>query len=149
MSATLVRATVVGIVGLVALSLAFDAAASRPPSDRERATITSALPAWFRNYPVGCVWLIIRVSKNGQYAFVAEGVNNPLRAPCAKYAFNGFWVIKQKARRWKVIFNGSFWLPWLSGKPSALHRPRGCLSRAIDGGTPLTCLACPLFLQPL
>src|SRR5258705_6407655 len=123
MSATLVRATVVGIVGLVALSLAFDAAASRPPSDRERATITSALPAWFRNYPVGCVWLIIRVSKNGQYAFVAEGVNNPLRAPCAKYAFNGFWVLKQKARRWKAIFNGSAGLPGWVVVASAVRVP--------------------------
>jgi hypothetical protein len=127
MKATLVRAGVTGIVGLIALALAFDAAAARPPSDPERAAITQALPAWFRNYPVGCVWLIIRVSKNGRYAFVAEGVNNPLRAPCVKYAFNGFWVLKhQVARRWKVIFNGSAGLPCSLGVPGDLRVPGGC-----------------------
>jgi hypothetical protein len=125
MNATLKRAAVIGIIGFVALSLA-DAVAARPPSDPERAAITQALPAWFRNYPVGCVWLIIRVSKNGQYAFVAEGVNNPLRAPCAKYAFNGFWVLRQRAGRWKVIFNGCSGLPCSLDVPGDLRVPGGC-----------------------
>jgi hypothetical protein len=126
MTATLKRAAITGALGLIALALAFDAAAARPPTNPERAAVTQALPAWFRNYPVGCVWLIIRVSNNGRYAFVAEGLNNPRQDPCVKYAFNGFWVLKQQARRWKVIFNGSAGLPCSLGVPRDLRVPGGC-----------------------
>jgi hypothetical protein len=125
-SARLKGATVTGCLVLAALALAVDVQAARPPSGQERAVITQALPAWFRAYPVGCVWLIIRVSTNGRYAFVAEGLNNPRQDPCIKYAFNGFWVLKQQARHWKVIFNGSAGLPCSLGVPRDLRVPGGC-----------------------
>lgn len=126
MTATFKHAAVTGTFGLIALALAVDAAAARPPSNPERAAITQALPAWFRSYPVGCVWLMIRVSNNGRYALVTEGVNNSLRDPCVKYAFNGFWVLKQQARRWKVIFSGSAGLSCSLGVPRDLRVPGGC-----------------------
>ena len=122
-------AQTVGVTGalcVIALVLAVDVSAARPPSNLERASITQVLPAWFRNYPVGCVWLIITVSNNGRYALVAEGVNNPRRDPCVKYAFNGFWVLKHQARRWKVIFNGSAGLRCSLGVPHDLRVPGGC-----------------------
>ena len=126
MSERLKCAAVFGSLGFVALARAADVEAARPPSGLERAAITQALPAWFRAYPVGCVWLIIRVSNSGRYAFVAEGLNNPRRDPCIKYAFNGFWVLEQQARRWKVIFNGSAGLPCSLGVPRDLRVPGGC-----------------------
>jgi hypothetical protein len=126
MSTRLKGAAATGSLILVALALAVDVQAARPPSGPERAAITRALPAWFRAYPVGCVWLIIRVSTNGRYALVEEGVNNPRRAPCVKYAFNGFWILKQQARQWKVIFNGSAGLPCSLGVPRDLRVPGGC-----------------------
>jgi hypothetical protein len=120
------RVGVTGALGVIALALAFGASAARPPSNSERASITHALPAWFRSYPVGCVWLIIKVSNNGRYALVSEGVNNPRQDPCVKYAFNGFWVLRRQARQWKVIFTGSAGLPCSLGVPLDLRVPGGC-----------------------
>jgi hypothetical protein len=126
MAKALKSAVATGALSLIALGLVLDAAAARPPTNPERAVITQALPAWLRSYPVGCVWLIIRVSNNGRYALVEEGVNNPRQDPCVKYAFNGFWVLKRRAGRWKVIFNGSAGLPCSLGVPRDLRVPGGC-----------------------
>jgi hypothetical protein len=65
-------------VVLIAASLAFvtgvgSTDAARQPMFKEREALTLALPASFRRYPIGCVWLSKSVSNNGRYAIVAPG----------------------------------------------------------------------------
>jgi hypothetical protein len=82
------------------------AEAARQPTFKEREGLTLALPAWLRRYPVGCVWLKMLVSNNGAYAIVAPAFLNATRAPCLRYASNGYWILK-RVTRWKIIFSGS------------------------------------------
>lgn len=97
----------VAAVALVASAALVGAAqAKRPPTLSERAAITLALPAYLRSEPVGCVWLDVSVSNNGKYAIAAPMYLNADRAPCARYASNGQWILR-KTTRWKIVFNGS------------------------------------------
>jgi hypothetical protein len=82
------------------------ALAARQPTLSERQAITAALPADFKRYPVGCIFLRTAVSNNGHYATVTPVILNALRPPCVKYASNGYWILR-KMTKWKVIFEGS------------------------------------------
>jgi hypothetical protein len=114
-----VTATVVVAVTLVAAGLApAGAGASRQPTFSEREALTAALPSFVQAEPAGCVWLDITVSGNGGYAKVAPGFLNALHAPCAKYASNGWWILKKTGPRWKIVFNGS------ESPPCALRIPK-------------------------
>jgi hypothetical protein len=111
-------------VGLIAASLAFvtgvgSTDAARQPMFKEREALTLALPASFRRYPIGCVWLSISVSNNGRYAIVAPGFLNATRPPCLQYASNGYWLLK-KSTRWKIVFTGSVQPPCSLGVPRDL-----------------------------
>lgn len=100
-------------VGLIAASLAFvmevgSADAARQPTFKEREAVTLALPASFRRYPIGCVWLSMSVSNNGRYAMVTPTFLNAARPPCLQYASNGYWLLKKtRSARWRIVFNGS------------------------------------------
>src|ERR1051325_2148548 len=81
-------------------------ATARQPSFKEREAITSALPGWLRQDPVGWIWLRISVSNNPRFAKVAPSFLNATRSPCVRYASDGIWILKRLAK-WKIIFNGS------------------------------------------
>jgi len=103
---TLSRAAVAALVLASALVAGSSATASRQPTLKEREALTAALPQWLQKYPVGCVWLDITVSNNGEYAIVGPVFLNALHEPCLRYASNGLWILKRSAH-WKIIFNGS------------------------------------------
>lgn len=94
------------------------AEAARPPTFKEREAITAAMPAWLRRYPIGCVWLGISVSSDGTYAEAGPGFLNATRPPCLKYASNGYWLLRKRTKKWRIIFNGS------DPPPCALKVPR-------------------------
>jgi hypothetical protein len=100
------RRTLTAVPCLLILAFAVPAYAAREPSLAERAAVTAALPQWVRNYPVGCVWLKITVANAGGSAKVTPVYLNASKAPCAKYASNGYWILK-KGTHWRVIYNGS------------------------------------------
>jgi hypothetical protein len=102
---------------IVCLGLAPIASGARQPTLRERETLTRALPISVRNIPVGCVWLYMRVAKNGRYAYVKPAFLNATRAPCVSYAFDGFFVLRKGPTRWKVIYKGSDPPPCSLGVP--------------------------------
>ena len=84
------------------------AIAARSPTLSEREAITRTLPAFFRNAPVECLWVEIRLSKNPRYALADPAPLN-WRKPgsrCLRYASNGFYVLR-KTTRWKIIYEGS------------------------------------------
>jgi hypothetical protein len=113
-------------VGLIAGCLVFvmgigSSDAARQPTFREREALTLALPASFRRYPVGCVWLSMFVSNNGRYAKVEPMFLNATRMPCVQYASNGYMLLR-KSPRWKIIFNGSVEPPCSLGVPRDLTR---------------------------
>ena len=99
------------------------AAAARPPTLPEREAITRALPAYLRNTPIECVWLDVSVSRNPRYALVAPVSLNATTpgSRCIRYAGNGFYVLK-KARRWRVVYEGSVEPPCKLGVPRDLVR---------------------------
>ena len=98
----------VWLVTIAAVAFVPAALAARSPTLAEREAITRAMPAFFRNAPVECIWLNIRVSRNPRYARVAPQVLNWRQrgSRCIHYATNGFYILK-KARRWRIIYNGS------------------------------------------
>jgi hypothetical protein len=100
-------AIVVASLCLVVTSAAGAAVAARQPTLSERAALTAALPASLRNEPVGCVWLQISVSSNPRYAKITPTFLNAERAPCLRYAADGYWIMKRTATGWKTVFNGS------------------------------------------
>ena len=102
---------------LALLVVALPAYAGRSPSLREREAMTAALPQSLRSIPAGCVWLNLTVANAGGYAKVAPVFLNGTKAPCLKYASNGFFILR-KQTRWRVIYSGSD-LP-----PCMLHGPR-------------------------
>jgi len=111
--------TLVAIVWLLILVAGVPAFAARQPSLAEREAVTAALPHWLQSYPVGCVWLQTTIANAGGYAKVSPVFLNAsaAKAPCAKYASNGYWILKKEAR-WRVIYSGS-------ESPSCkLHVPR-------------------------
>jgi hypothetical protein len=109
------------VAALVAAGVApAGAGAARQPTFGEREALTAALPSFLQADPVGCVWLDISVSGNGGYAKVAPGFLNALRGPCAKYASNGWWLLKKAGIRWKIVFNGSESPPCALGIPKDL-----------------------------
>jgi hypothetical protein len=87
------------------------AAAARPPSLAEREAITLALPKYFRDAPVECIWIDIRVSRDPRFAKAGADMLNLRRPRCARYAHNGFWILKKKAGTWRRIYSGSDWPP--------------------------------------
>jgi hypothetical protein len=93
-------------IATLAMLVPASALAARQPTLPEREAITAALPADFKRYPVGCVFLRTAVSNDGRYATVTPAFLNALRPPCARYASNGYWILR-KTTRWKVIFEGS------------------------------------------
>jgi hypothetical protein len=93
------------------------ALAARQPTLTERAAITAALPADFKRYPVGCVFLRTAASNNGHYATVTPVILNGLQQPCVKYGSNGHWILR-KTTRWKIVFEGSV------SPPCSLRVPR-------------------------
>jgi hypothetical protein len=93
------------LAGAVAAGAAA-AAVERPPTLKERAAVTAALPSYLRAEPVGCVWLNVALSKNGRWAKVTPVYLSATRMPCLKYAANGRFFLRRTAR-WKVVFNGS------------------------------------------
>jgi len=46
------------------------------------------------------------VSRSGKYAMVTPSFLNAQRPPCARYASNGYWILR-RAPSWKVVWNGS------------------------------------------
>ena len=108
-------------IALLAILVPASALASRQPTFREREAITAALPAAFRSYPVGCVFLRTVVSNSGRYATVEPVFLNALRQPCLKYASNGYWILR-KTTKWKVVFSGSEPPPCSLGVPRDLVR---------------------------
>jgi hypothetical protein len=80
--------------------------AAREPSLAEREAVTASLPHWLQGYPVGCVWLRMTIANAGGYAKVTPVFLNATKAPCAKYASNGYWILKKDAQ-WRVIYSGS------------------------------------------
>jgi hypothetical protein len=96
------------------------AGAARQPTFVEREALTAALPSFLQSDPVGCVWLDITLSGNGRYAKVAPGFLNASHPPCAKYASNGWWLLKKTGTRWKIVFNGSEAPPCALGIPKDL-----------------------------
>jgi hypothetical protein len=115
--------TRVVVSAALGLALAVGANAARAPTLSERTAITHALPAFVRNYPVGCASLSIQVSKNPDWARVGVQYllepGPPKSDPCLRYAANGFWILEQTAR-WKVVFNGSDGPPCSLGVPKDL-----------------------------
>jgi hypothetical protein len=113
------------LVFAIALAMTVSvASAKRQPTFTEREALTTAMPAWLRAYPIGCVWLDISVSNNGGYAKVGPEFVFATHPPCVKYASNGYWVLKKSGATWKIIFNGS------SGPACSLRVPRdlvGCI----------------------
>jgi hypothetical protein len=91
--------------------------AGRPPSFPQREAITAALPQSLRSIPAGCVWLDVTVANAGGYAKVTPIFLNATKAPCVKYASNGFFILR-KQLRWRIVYSGSE-LP-----PCKLHVPR-------------------------
>lgn len=98
-----VLATAVAGASLLALPVASGA---RAPSLAERAAVVRALPAFVRNAPLECAWLKIRVSENPRYALVDPVFMNTDAPRCARYAADGFFVLRKSAK-WTVIYNGS------------------------------------------
>lgn len=116
----------VALIGITcALVFVVSATAVRMPTLRERAAITGALPQWLQRYPVGCVYLGIRVSSNGRFARVTPEAFYPAKKPCLAYASNGSYFLR-KTSRWKVIFNGSEPPPCALAIPEDLLVPMSC-----------------------
>jgi hypothetical protein len=95
--------------------------AARQPTFREREALTAALPSYVRRIPVGCVFLHMRVSRNGRYAEVNPAFLSATRDPCLRYAFDGFWILRRSAR-WKIIYGGS------DPPPCSLRVPRDLIT---------------------
>jgi hypothetical protein len=108
---------------LALLIVALPAYAGSPPSFPEREAVTAALPQGLRAIPAGCVWLDVTVANAGGYAKVMPVFLNATKAPCMKYASNGFFILKKQAR-WRIIYSGS------DPPGCKLHVPRD-LSRCI------------------
>jgi hypothetical protein len=104
----LTRGLLVAFACFAILATALPAYAARQPTFTEREALTAALPQWIRGYPVGCVWLKMTVANAGGYAKVTPVYLNATKAnaPCAKYASNGFWILK-KETGWRLIYSGS------------------------------------------
>ena len=107
---------------LVACAGVGTAAARRPATQAERTAIVRALPKIYRagiaKAPAGCVTLVARVSANGRYAEVTPHFSS--RAVCVRYASDGFFLLRRRARGWKTIYNGSDEPPCSLGVPRDL-----------------------------
>jgi len=116
------RALLAGLFGLGVGPAALEA---RPPTPTERAAIVAALPADLRDIPPSCFRLDIRVSRDGRYAWVGDTLphGEHLGSPCTAYGRNGFDILRKRARRWRIVYEGSV------DPPCALRVPRdliGC-----------------------
>jgi len=97
------------------------ATVARQPTVAERNAIIQALPSYFRKFPIGCIWLDVTVSISGRYARVVPQDLNAGHGFCAKYAGNGYWILK-KLTAWKIVFLGSVLPPCKLGIPRDLSR---------------------------
>ena len=98
--------------GLALLSLGSAAVAlgSRAPTLREREQITKWYPAFIRNAPVECVYIVIRISsRDARYARTYPQVLNWRKkgSRCGRYAANGFYILKRRQARWRLVWQGS------------------------------------------
>lgn len=121
-----IRPVLVGVALLYFLNapLAF---AWREPTLREREQITSWYPAYIRNAPAQCVYIVIHISsQNGRYALTYPQVLNALEphSGCLRYAANGFHILKRHGARWKSIYAGSVEPPCSLKIPRDLTRCR-------------------------
>jgi hypothetical protein len=107
------------VVACSCAAIVSGATAARQPTLGERDAIIQALPSYFLKFPIGCIWLDITVSNNGQYGRVAPQDLNVGHSSCAKYAGNGDWILKKLAG-WKVVFLGSVPPPCRLGAPRDL-----------------------------
>ena len=82
-------------VAAVAVGTASPATAARPPTLRERAAITAALPVAVQRYPIGCVYLGIVVSTDARYSKVTSQVFYPQKSSCLRYAANGWYILRK------------------------------------------------------
>ena len=96
------------------------ASAARPPTLKEREEITRAVDAYWRNAPVECVYVRIRISNNSRYAMVVFDVLNWRAAGsrCARYLHNGFTILRKARGKWTRVYVGS------DGPPCSLKVPR-------------------------
>ena len=113
------------LVALVVAAVGAGSAAARPPTLKERASVTAALPKFLRAEPVGCVWLDLEMSKDGRWAKVTPTFLNAETMPCLKYAADGFFLMKRTATSWKTVFLGSDAPPCKLGVPKSLSACRG------------------------
>lgn len=100
------------------------AAGARAPTLKEREAITKALPRFVRDTPAECIWLNTRVANSSSYAIVRPAYLNATASGsrCARYATNGFYVLR-KSTSWKIVYQGS------DPPPCSLRVPRdliGC-----------------------
>jgi hypothetical protein len=102
----LIRRALVALACVTIFAVAVPVYAARQPSPTEREAVTVALPQWLKGYPVGCVWLKLTIANAGGYAKVTPVFLDVTKAPCAKYASNGYWILKKQAR-WRIIYSGS------------------------------------------
>lgn len=112
------------VAALAVLAAGFPATthAARAPTRIERVYITRALPAYDRSLPAGCVFFDTRVSTQAPYARVDPVYLvdwNRSSDPCARYAANGFYLLRRvSVTRWRIVHNGS------DPPPCSLHIPR-------------------------
>ena len=97
------------LVIIACLGLCAAALASRARTPTERAAIVAALPADLRDTPPGCFRLDIHVSRNGRYALVTDTLphGEHLGSRCTAYGRNGFDILRKRARRWRIVYEGS------------------------------------------
>ena len=107
---------------VLAVGFASSAAARRPATRVELTALLRALPTSYRagiaKAPAGCITFVARVSASGRYAEVTPRFS--LRARCARYASDGFFLLRRIATGWKTIYNGSDEPPCSLGVPREL-----------------------------
>ena len=108
---------------LAAAAFAPPVAASRLPTERERAAVLRALPSYWRTSSASaCVAFVVRVSNNGRYARVQPSFLRTAR--CVRYASDGAYILRRGPTRWRIVFEGS------DPPPCSLRVPRD-LSRCL------------------
>jgi hypothetical protein len=106
------RSTPIVVASLAALTLLIPplALGSRAPTLREREQITNWYPAYIRNAPVECVFIVIRISsRDARYALSYPQPLNALKphSRCLRYAGNGFYILKRQPGKWRRVYSGS------------------------------------------
>ena len=82
----------------------------REPTLREREQITGWYPAYIRNAPVRCLFIVIHISsQDARYALTYAQPLNALKphSDCLRYAANGFDILTKRRGKWSSIYSGS------------------------------------------